>query len=247
MKKNDKSLAFTLAETLLTLVIAGVVMAVMMRAINRISPDKEKLMFIKTYHALETAMANTVNDPTKYDPTYYSDNEVDNMTQDEKNGLHRDFRDLPIPPSKVEFIDSQGKTKTACVPYKDNEGKDVKCDEEITKENAICYFMSEQLNTNGEVNCKNNDGITFNGGKQTGINMRLSNGSCIAYLQGGTNSDGFYSFSISPQCNNDTKTGLYAVFISADGKLTVPKTNDNIGANQEKAYSWMEDQTNIRK
>ena len=79
MKNNDKSFAFTLAETLLTLTIAGVLMALMLRAINRVNPDKEKILFLKTYHTLEAIMANTMNDPTKYSPNYYSDNEMKQM------------------------------------------------------------------------------------------------------------------------------------------------------------------------
>ncbi len=84
MKNNDKSFAFTLAETLLTLTIAGVLMALMLRAINRVNPDKEKFCFLKTYHALEAVMADTINDPTKYSPNYYTDNEMNQMTAEEK-------------------------------------------------------------------------------------------------------------------------------------------------------------------
>ena len=45
MKNKDKSFAFTLAEALLTITIIGVTMALMMRGINRVNPDKDKIMF----------------------------------------------------------------------------------------------------------------------------------------------------------------------------------------------------------
>ena len=61
---------FTLAETLITIMIIGIMVALMLRTINRVNPDKDKLLFLKTYHAIETVVANVINDPTKYNPTY---------------------------------------------------------------------------------------------------------------------------------------------------------------------------------
>ena len=45
--KNEsiRKIAFTLAETLMTLVIIGVVMALMLRSISRVNPDKDKILF----------------------------------------------------------------------------------------------------------------------------------------------------------------------------------------------------------
>ena len=88
---NEKR-AFTLAETLITITIIGVVMALMLRAINRVNPDKDKIQFIKTYHALESVIADVINDPKKYDQSFYTDQEIADMTAD---SLHIDFRYKP--------------------------------------------------------------------------------------------------------------------------------------------------------
>ena len=49
--KKEKN-AFTLAETLLTIMIIGILVALMLRAINRVNPDKDKVLFLKAYHAI---------------------------------------------------------------------------------------------------------------------------------------------------------------------------------------------------
>lgn len=59
--------AFTLAEALIALMIIGVIVALLLRTLNRVTPDKEKVMYIKAYHTLEQVVADTINDPTKYD------------------------------------------------------------------------------------------------------------------------------------------------------------------------------------
>lgn len=244
MKNNDRSFAFTLAETLLTLTIAGVLMALMLRAINRVNPDKEKILFLKTFHAMEAVMADTINDPTKYSPNYYSDNEIDKMTTEEKNSLHLDFTYPPLSSAKVTYA-TGGQQRTACPKVTkgdgtvDNQG----CDDEMTVKNALCYFTAGQMNTIGDVNCSNNDGITVNGTKQSGLNMRFSNGACIGWLNG-PDEDGMHRFSIVPSCDSSDKNLRYAVYITSDGKLTVPEENEN--ANQAKAYEWMNDQTTVK-
>ena len=59
--------AFTLAEALIALMIIGVIAALILRTLNRVTPDKEKVMYIKAYHTLEQVVADTINDPSKYD------------------------------------------------------------------------------------------------------------------------------------------------------------------------------------
>ncbi|HIU85839.1 TPA: type II secretion system protein [Candidatus Spyradomonas excrementavium] len=59
--------AFTLAEALIALMIIGVIAALLLRTLNRVTPDKEKVMYIKAYHTLEQVVADTINDPSKYD------------------------------------------------------------------------------------------------------------------------------------------------------------------------------------
>ena len=244
MKNSDKSFAFTLAETLLTLTIAGVLMAVMMRAINRVNPDKEKILFLKTFHAMEAVMADTINDPTKYSPNYYADNEIEKMSDEEKSSLHLDFRYTPMPSARVTVIED-GVQKTACPSVTKGDGTIDKqgCDIELTRNNALCYFTAAQMNTIGEINCKNGDGITVNGKKEGGINMRFSNGACIGWLNG-PDADGIHRFSIVPSCNAGDKNLRYAVYITTDGKLTVPEEDEN--ANQTKAFEWMNDQTTVK-
>ena len=238
--KNDKSFAFTLAETLLTLTIAGVLMALMLRAINRVNPDKEKILFLKTYHALETVMANTINDSTKYSPNYYSDSEIDKMTTEEKNSLHLDFRYTPLPSAKVTFI-KDGKQKTACPKVTKGDGTvDTQgCDVELTKDNAMCYFIADQLNSVGDVNCEEEGSV---------INMKTSQGAClrnfVGVYDGASDSqpNGSNDPVIDPLCNNQG----YVIWIFHDGKMTVPEEHYGIGERQKKAYEWMNDQTTVK-
>ncbi len=232
MKNNDKSFAFTLAETLLTLTIAGVLMALMLRAINRVNPDKEKILFLKTYHALEAIMANTMNDPTKYSPNYYTDNEMNQMTAEEKSSLHLDFRYTPLPSAKVTFI-KDGQQKTACPKVTKGDGTvDAQgCDVELTQDNAMCYFIADQLNTVGDINCE----------EEHVLNMKTTQGVCLKNLVGVTD-EGFNDPVIDPLCNGQG----YVYHIYHDGKMTVPETNVNIGERQKKAYDWMNDQTTVK-
>ena len=48
MSKFRLRTGFTLAEALIAMVIIGVVMALLLRALNRAQPDKEKMMYTKT-------------------------------------------------------------------------------------------------------------------------------------------------------------------------------------------------------
>lgn len=219
MKTDKKPLAFTLAEALLALTIIGVLMALMMRSVNRVSPDKEKILFIKTYHALEHAIANTMNDPSRYDPNYYSDNDVENMTAEEKADLHRDFRDAPMKDAKVNV---NGEITSCNANSPSNP-----C---LKKENAMCYFIADSINTVGDVDCVNNT-----------LNMKTSNGVCLRNLVN-VDANGSKTFTVDPLCNNEG----YAVTIFSDGKMTVPSTNADIGTRQSKAYNWIMDQTQVK-
>lgn len=131
--------AFTLAETLVTLAIIGVIMALMLRAINRVNPDKEKALFLKSYHGIEAVVAEAINDPTYYDQSYYTDSQRSGFDDDE---LHMDFRDNPLDNAAV-VINGQ-----------ETSG--------ITKDNAICYFLAAGMNTIGKVNCASNDSEGYN-------------------------------------------------------------------------------------
>lgn len=221
MKTDKKSLAFTLAEALLTLTIIGVLMALMMRSINRVSPDKEKILFLKTYHAIEHAIVNTINDPSRYDPNYYSDSDISEMKPDEISDLHRDFRDAPLKDAKVYI---NGKEITSCKADKPS----TPC---INKDNAMCYFIADAINTVGDVNCKD----------EKVLNFKTSNGVCVRNLVG-VNADGSNDPVIDPLCNDQT----YVFWIYNDGKMTVPSSHQHIGERQLKAYNWMLDQTQVK-
>ena len=58
--------AFTLAETLIVLVIIGVIAIIVISAIGNLQPDKEKIMFKKAYSITERAVGELVNDETIY-------------------------------------------------------------------------------------------------------------------------------------------------------------------------------------
>lgn len=72
--------AFTLAETLITLMIIGVIATLMYRALVDARPDEEALMYRKAFYAVEEVIRTLANDSTKYD-----DDELLFM-QDSKDG-----------------------------------------------------------------------------------------------------------------------------------------------------------------
>ncbi len=240
--KRYKVFAFTLAEALLTLTIAGVLMALLMKAVNKVTPDKEKMLFLKTYHSLETILHNTVTDPVKYNQNYYSDSDINKMTAAQKEDLHLDFSYPPMPSAKVTFI-SNGKQKTACpkIKYANGTESNQGCDVELTKDNAMCFFIADQMNVAGEVNCE-----TQNGDNQ--VNMKTPQGACLRNFVGvydGSSADkpdGFNDPVIDPLCNGQG----YVINIYKDGKMTVPETNENIGERQKKAFDWINDQTTVK-
>ncbi len=213
---------FTLAETLITIMIIGIMVALMLRTINRVNPDKDKLLFLKTYHAIETVVANVINDPTKYNPTYLTDEERNSGEYD----LHHDFRDAPYTEATVNII-SNGSSQ-------EKSG--------LKQSNALCYFMADELNTVGSVNCENGGGISVGGSNVSGANFRLSNGVCLANWN--KNSSGTYTGIIDPNCEG--MSNGYAVKVFHDGKMTVPETDSTVGENQKKAYEWMQKQTDLK-
>ena len=229
MKDNKKKFAFTLAEALLTITIIGVTTALMMRAINRVNPDKEKILFVKTYHAIEQVIANTINDPGRYDQNFYSDDslleefdtnsdgELDETEIAEKNKLiHNDFTNAPLDDAIAIVA-----------------GKEIK---NLTKDNAICYFIADGLNYTGELNCDNNNTV----------NLKTTTGVCLRGLYGfGTE---YSNIGIDPSENCEKSDKSYEVLIYKDGKLTVPETpkDDSRKTRQATAYNWMQSQTQVK-
>ena len=236
---NEKR-AFTLAETLITITIIGVVMALMLRDINRVNPDKDKILFIKTYHAVEAVIADVINDPKKYDQSFYTDEELADM---DASSTHIDFRYAPYNTAKVTYIDGSGTEQSKGVDAATGTGT------ALTKDNAICYFLADQLNTVGPVNCENNNGISINGTNHAGTNMRLSNGACLNHFVG-VDANGFNNPTIDPNCVGSDLA--YAIHIYKDGKMTVPSYEacevHNKGfcpKGQDKAFEWMQNQAQL--
>jgi len=227
MNKQEKSYAFTLAEALLTISIIGITMALMLRGINRINPDKEKILFIKTYHAIEYAVANIINDHTKYNPNTYSETDLEELSEEEQNDLSLNFSHRPLK-NATAIID--GKKIQTCIKQQGGT-----C---ISQENALCYFLAEKLNAVGEVNCDT-----------THTNIKTTTGVCLRNLgkQFDDNLGTFY-INIEPQCDNKG----YEVIVFNDGKMTVPqepineKADEDTKARQEKAYNWMHSQTQVK-
>ena len=215
--------AFTLAETLLTIMIIGILVALMLRAINRVNPDKDKVLFLKAYHATEAAIGNIINDTTKYDPTYLTEAEREAAEQQEGTTLNLDFRDDPYPDATAYITDASGNQV---------EKKNIKRSE------AVCYFLADQLNTIGAVECDSN-------GSAAGIdgaNFRLSNNVCF-YNWSGVKEDGSIDGVIDPTCTSAANG--YVIRVFKDGKVTVPETASGHN-NQSKAYEWLQNQTDVK-
>lgn len=164
--------AFTLSETLITLLIIGTLVVLMLRSINRVSPDANKILFIKSYHALEAAVTNIINDSSKYDSTFMTESERSTAIS-EGVELHQDFRDKPY--------------KTAEVTYINNGTQNTKS--ELSQSEALCYFIADQFNTLGSVACPNKNKA-----------FQTSNGVC--YGVSATNNNGSTDIYISPNCDD---------------------------------------------
>lgn len=134
----SKKSAFTLAETLLTLLIVGVLISLMFGAVNLARPDKEKLMFLKSYRAVESAIQAAINDPYRYEQTYYSESERNFIPENQR---HSDFRDKPYQDYTVSI---KGKTASG-----------------ISQESAVCWHLAGYMNVLGEVNCADNSKMNF--------------------------------------------------------------------------------------
>lgn len=66
MIKNNKKLGFTLAELMVCLAIISVIATLLMPAINKLRPNKNKVMFKKAYYLTERIVSELVNDEESY-------------------------------------------------------------------------------------------------------------------------------------------------------------------------------------
>lgn len=185
MSKFRLKTGFTLAEALITIAIIGVIMALLLRALNRTQPDKEKMLYTKIYHTVETVVYETINDYTKYE-------------QDIDATEHADFSQDPLDIDGVKHYVTIKGTKY-----------------NLDKDNALCYFMADKLNTIGAINCSSGEATE---------NFTTTNGAIWYGLGGGT-----YPKTISVdvngsqedgKCNRDTGC---QVIVYADGQVGVPE------------------------
>ncbi len=65
MKKNKKN-GFTLAEVLIALTVVGVVSVVLIGALGKIKPNKEKVLFRKAYNTTVRIVSEMINDEELY-------------------------------------------------------------------------------------------------------------------------------------------------------------------------------------
>ena len=230
-KSNNNKCGFTLAEVLLVMAIAGVIMAILIRIINRVDPDKDKFLFLKSYNAVEAIVSSSINDGYKYDQNIY--NNLETGSQEE---LHIDFSDAPLDTAKVVYTDVNDKgepvQKTAC-PKK--AGGDLSCDKELTQTNALCYYLAEQINTIGPVNCSGTAAV----GEP---NFKSTLGVCF-FDWDKAKSNGEYTGIIDPSCT--VRENGYAVKVFRRGNVTVPKTSDITTDMQPKAAEWIKNPTKL--
>ena len=58
--------AFTLAEVMITLVVLGIMAAILMPVVKNLYPDKQMVMFRKAYYVAERMVYELVNDEDFY-------------------------------------------------------------------------------------------------------------------------------------------------------------------------------------
>lgn len=227
MKKliNNKFKAFTLAEVLLVMLILGVILSILVRTIIRVDPDKDKYMFLKSYHAVEEVVADSMNDGSKYDQNVYTKA----VLEDWDGEKHFDLSNTPLETARVKYMDD-GVQKTACAKMTTG------CDKQITQANAICYYLVEHMNTVGSVNCDSD----------ADLNFRTSIGVCFrGWYDSGA--DGNFDAVIDPSCSG--KDNGYAIRVKRRGSVTVPETTTfekiQDSGNQTKAYNWIKSPTTL--
>ncbi len=105
---NNKKRAFTMGEVLVTLMIVGVIAALIIPIIKNAQPDKQKLMFKKAYTNVERVVTELVNDDDLYpDAGDYVglDNTTDVEVNDTTYGGNTKFCNLFA--MKVNVIDDE--------------------------------------------------------------------------------------------------------------------------------------------
>lgn len=219
MNKNSiRKVAFTLAETLITITIIGIIMALMLRSISRVNPDKDKILFVKSYHTLESAVSNVINDGTKYD---------------QNTDQNADFSQLPLSTALARINGTNYCTMYYVNPASGESG--AVCDSSVMDQgNSLCYFLAEQINFIGNFDCQSGSDV---------VNFVTTNGVCFVGW-GGYSGDS-HTGRIVTQCQGRTPQNEgYQVKVYKEGKMTVPSGAE--GSLQADAYRWIQDQTQIK-
>ena len=211
---NKRQYAFTMAEVLLLMAVIGVIMALLVRAITRVDPDKDKFLFLKTYNAIETVVSSSINDPYKYDQNRYSSTELATIPSNQR---HIDFTHDPLDTAKITYIDDGQKKQI--LP---------------TQKNALCYYLAEQINTVGSVNCNTTD-----------LNFRSSIGVCFYNWQ--TDANGLTQGEIDPSCSSAKKGNGYIINVYKRGNMFVPggTGSDEAKERQNRAQHWLKQPTDL--
>lgn len=215
--------AFTMSEVLLTLIILGIIAVFMLKSISRINPDKDRVVFIRSFHAIEKAAGEAANDSSFYDT-------------DSAEGS--DFTSTPLPNARVYIDDGATGGTTYCPsqsPYSN-------CNKTLTVKNAPCYFIAERLNIVGSVNCSSTASIDTK-------NFQMGNGACIYGLSGRTTT---LDFVISPSCEGVEKGYAVTLYPSGnltvpEATSTYSSKFTKKEIQQKRAYQWMKEQTDVKK
>lgn len=68
---KNKRRGFTLAETLLTMVVFGIILAFILPSVTATKPSESKLLYKKTFFTVSEAMMAVINNPDLYDTSEY--------------------------------------------------------------------------------------------------------------------------------------------------------------------------------
>lgn len=105
----------------------------------------------------------------------------------------------------------------------------------LTQANAYCYFVAEQINGQGEVNCASSDVV----------NVKTINNICYRNLPFPSSSE-THDIIVDIGCKNESRH-KYAITVSAKGKTTVPETSTKSNNKiQKKAAYWIEHQDSTK-
>lgn len=123
--------AFTFTELMLVMSIIGVLMAIMIPILNKVTPDETTINYRKTFFAIEDGVKTIINDNKLY-PT-------------------GDLRYIAPPPASTEPV--------IAVPNPDKPTETINVIQDTTGK-YLCKNLANVLNTSGVINCPGKTGFT---------------------------------------------------------------------------------------